>query len=73
MMIMIIIYFMNEKISPHHTMSPAFSSRQEERVASPVRMTSTELFGAAREIVIEHAGSEYRLRVTSNDKLILTK
>lgn len=37
------------------------------------RLTSTELLGTAREIIIEHAGSEYRLRITSNDKLILTK
>lgn len=29
--------------------------------------------GSAREIVIEHGGDEYRLRITSNDKLILTK
>jgi len=36
-------------------------------------MKSSELLGTAREIIIEHGGSEYRLRVTSNDKLILTK
>lgn len=38
-----------------------------------LRFTSSQLFGATREIVIEHSGSEYRLRITSNDKLILTK
>lgn len=37
------------------------------------RLSSAELLGAAREIVIEHGGDEYRLRVTSNGKLILTK
>nr|WP_077729159.1 hemin uptake protein HemP [Methylocaldum sp. 14B] len=37
------------------------------------RVTSTELLGSGREIVIEHGGDEYRLRLTSNDKLILTK
>ncbi|QFY44240.1 hemin uptake protein HemP [Candidatus Methylospira mobilis] len=39
----------------------------------PRRLKSSELFGAAHEIIIEHHGKEYRLRVTSNDKLILTK
>ena len=34
---------------------------------------STELFGTLREIVILHAGEEYRLRITSSGKLILTK
>jgi len=37
------------------------------------RLQSTELFGTAREIVIEHAGEEYRLRLTRQGKLILTK
>lgn len=36
-------------------------------------LTSTELFGASRLIVIRHSGEEYRLSITSNDKLILTK
>jgi hemin uptake protein HemP len=31
------------------------------------------LFGKAREILIEHGGALYRLRVTSSNKLILTK
>lgn len=36
-------------------------------------LTSRELLGNAREAVIEHGGEEYRLRITSNQKLILTK
>jgi hemin uptake protein HemP len=36
------------------------------------RLSSGELFGGASELVIIHAGREYRLRVTSNGKLILT-
>jgi hemin uptake protein HemP len=39
----------------------------------PRRITTVELIGDARELVIEHAGEEYRLRITSNGKLILTK
>ncbi len=37
------------------------------------RLCSAELFGTAREVVIEHAGEEYRLRLTRQGKLILTK
>jgi hemin uptake protein HemP len=36
------------------------------------RLASEALFGAARELVIVHAGKEYRLRITRNGKLILT-
>ena len=42
------------------------------RIADP-RITSKALLGAARDLVIEHAGQEYRLHLTRNDKLILTK
>lgn len=33
---------------------------------------SDRLLGARRELVIEHNGREYRLRLTQNGKLILT-
>lgn len=36
------------------------------------RLRSTELFEGTDQLIIEHAGREYRLRVTSNGKLILT-
>ena len=36
-------------------------------------VTSAELFGTLREILIVHAGETYHLRITSNNKLILTK
>ena len=47
--------------------------RIEARSASLPCVPSDRLFGKAREILIEHAGSLYRLRVTSSNKLILTK
>jgi hemin uptake protein HemP len=31
------------------------------------------LLGGGKEVIILHAGERYRLRVTANDKLILTK
>ncbi|MGQ0510838.1 MAG: hemin uptake protein HemP [Betaproteobacteria bacterium] len=36
------------------------------------RVTSESLLGEKRELVIVHNGREYRLRLTQNDKLILT-
>ena len=36
-------------------------------------ITSEDLFAGSRELVIKHAGDEYRLRLTSQGKLILTK
>jgi hemin uptake protein HemP len=36
-------------------------------------LASRALFGERKEIVILHDGEEYRLRITRNNKLILTK
>ena len=36
-------------------------------------LSSKVLFGGRKEIVILHDGEEYRLRITRNNKLILTK
>jgi len=44
-----------------------------DNIASRRRITSQQLFAKQNEIVIEHQGEEYRLRITSNGKLILTK
>jgi len=41
--------------------------------ASPRRVNSRALLGGGRELLIQHAGEEYRLRLTSKGKLILTK
>ena len=37
------------------------------------RLPVRELLGGGREAVLVHDGAEYRLRLTSNGKLILTK
>jgi hemin uptake protein HemP len=37
------------------------------------RISSQALLEGERELVITHQGSEYHLRLTRNDKLILTK
>ena len=42
--------------------------------AQPVRRIAIrDLLGGGREAVLLHDGAEYRLRLTSNGKLILTK
>lgn len=39
----------------------------------PPRIPLEVLLKGAREVIIVHAGQEYRLRLTSTNKLILTK
>jgi hemin uptake protein HemP len=39
----------------------------------PQRLTSAALFQGGRLVLIEHAGGEYRLQITSRGKLILTR
>ena len=51
--------------------SEAVEFHQESETRS--RYEASELFGKATEIIIEMDGVEYRLRITSNGKLILTK
>jgi len=51
--------------SPHHSRPP--------RGPSIRRIGSRELMGPSGQLIIRHAGDEYRLRVTSKGKLILTK
>jgi hemin uptake protein HemP len=45
--------------------------------ASPARelkrVSTDELIGPEREVLIRHAGCDYRLRITRQGKLILTK
>ena len=50
--------------------SPATSAAS---AAPGKRISSAELFAGAREVLIDHSGATYRLRHTSQGKLILTK
>jgi hemin uptake protein HemP len=62
-------------VSLHKPSNTSVSPRATRLASSPVvqRVASRRLLDGARELVIEHQGSEYHLRVTRNDKLILTK
>jgi hemin uptake protein HemP len=59
----------NNSNSPHSTNS----ARAEDISSERRRLSSQTLFGTRNEIVIVHNDDEYRLRITSNGKLILTK
>jgi hemin uptake protein HemP len=47
-------------------------SQQTSGSDSPARVSSRALLGGRSELLIEHDGREYRLRLTQNGKLILT-
>jgi hemin uptake protein HemP len=54
---------------PQHGVAPAAPMAS----SAPPVLDSRALFGAGREIHIDHLGQVYRLRHTANGKLILTK
>lgn len=51
----------------------ARSAQAKKNGATAAPIHSRELFGTGRQLVIEHSGHRYLLRITQNDKLILTK
>ena len=51
-------------------------SRPQEMPPSNARLRRlkvSELLAGDREAILEHGGQDYRLRITANGKLILTK
>lgn len=46
--------------------------RRDPRPIPPRRLSSDELLQGARQVVIEHAGREYRVQLTATGKLIMT-
>jgi len=42
-------------------------------IISDQKIKSSELFGDKRELIIIHEDSEYKLRITNNNKMILIK
>ena len=49
------------------------SDAGDSRIRQPVRVQLANLLEGGREAIIVHNGEDYRLRVTANGKLILTK
>ncbi len=59
---------------PRHAYEPRESGVLQPRGESAKRrLSSRDLFQHTNEILIDHRGEEYRLRLTRNDKLILNK
>jgi hemin uptake protein HemP len=47
-------------------------SRTAPQATEP-RLKVSDLLRGGREAILEHSGQDYRLRITANGKLILTK
>ncbi|MEM1046081.1 MAG: hemin uptake protein HemP [Pseudomonadota bacterium] len=63
---------MNE--TTHSVPTASGSNRDASINAGPLKRINTDdLFEAATEVLIRHGGADYRLRITANGKLILTK
>lgn len=60
-------------ILPPSTRPLAVSTLAALAPSATRRVSSQLLLDGARELVIQHQGGEYHLRLTRNDKLILTK
>jgi hemin uptake protein HemP len=53
---------------------PIAADEVSARPVEPERVVAAEqLFAGRREVVLEHAGARYRLRITRRGKLILQK
>ena len=57
---------LNTKLEPERRGAGTVSGAQRPKISSQV------LLGPRGELLIEHGGREYRLRLTQNGKLILT-
>lgn len=66
----VIIYFMDTLIKKENALGEVMNITPRQPLP---RLDSRALFSSSREIIIEHKGEEYRLRVTSQGKLLLTK
>lgn len=60
-------------LNPTPLPRPAQPPGEPPRVSSPGAVRAVDLLGERRVLLIEHAGERYQLRLTRNDKLILTK
>jgi len=60
-------------VSPISHSAARAANENTERAPSERRTDSQRLLAGRRELVIDHSGQVYRLRLTRNDKLILTK
>jgi len=55
------------------TLATSEQSQQEADNAELVTVSSNDLLAGRRQLIIRHGREQYRLRLTSSNKLILTK
>jgi hemin uptake protein HemP len=60
------------KLEPTHSATPPILAGKTD-TKSPDAIPAELLFCGEKEIVIHHRCEDYRLRITRNNKLILTK
>lgn len=53
--------------------TPSVAAAKRQVLLADNRMDSRDLFAGVREITIAHGDETYRLRLTAQNKLILTK
>jgi hemin uptake protein HemP len=68
----------SERSIPAAIRQRAMGVNNKQKTADPQgfslpRIDASTLLASGREIILVHKDTEYRLRLTSNDKLILTK
>lgn len=61
------------KAMPQFAQSALPAASEQPGACWPARITAAQLFQGRQEVLIEHKGETYQLRITRNDKLILTK
>jgi hemin uptake protein HemP len=66
---------LSDKTDPRDEDDPKRSTEAGPRMISIAghRIDSRDLFIGTREVMIQHSGEIYRLRLTGQNKLILTK
>ena len=66
-------HFRNDMTDSIRSSEAAAERTMQEREPLPRSITSRELMGAARVLIIRHGKDHYRLQLTTTGKLILTK
>jgi len=64
---------MHADIPASHPDAPPLPLEPAPRNCPPAALSADHLFQGSPEILIDHQGEIYRLRITKNGKLILTK
>lgn len=63
----------DQEEQPHESDGDRTSGQARQVAVVDNRLDSRDLFVATREIIIGHGDHHYRLRLTAQNKLILTK